>query len=59
MYDDNKLLEILKTSEFRCIDLNGKCFPPSNAIYIKISEKMKSLDSNISPKLNPKIYTQY
>lgn len=50
MYDQNKLLQILTTPEYRCIDVNGKCFPPSNSMYKKISEKMKEVDSYISPK---------
>lgn len=50
MYDQSKLLKILKSPDYKCFDSNGKCFPPSNPIYIKISEKMKELDSNITPK---------
>lgn len=49
MYDQNKLLEILKIAEYRCIDSNGKCFP-SNSVYLEISKKMKELDSDINPK---------
>lgn len=50
MYDHNMLVEILRTSEFRCIELNGKCFPPLNPMYLKVSEKMKNLNSDVSPK---------
>lgn len=39
MYDPNKLIQILTTPEYRCIDGNGNCFPPSNTMYKKISEK--------------------
>lgn len=41
MYDQEKLLEILKDAEYRSLDANGKCFPPLNSIYLKISEKMR------------------
>lgn len=47
MYDQNKLIQILKTPDYRCIDVNGKCFSPSNPMYIKISEKMLKVDSYI------------
>lgn len=50
MYDQNKLIEILTTSEYRCLDANGKCFPPSNSMYEKISKKMMEVDTHISPK---------
>lgn len=50
MYDQNKLIQILTTPEYRCLDGNGKCFPPSNPMYIRISEKMKEVDTYISPK---------
>jgi len=50
MYDQNKLIQILSTPEYKCFDQNGKCFPPSNPMYMKISEKMKELDSYITPK---------
>jgi len=50
MYDQNKLIQILSTPEYKCFDQNGKCFPPSNPIYIKINEKMNELDSYITPK---------
>lgn len=36
--------------EYKCFDQNGKCFPPSNPVYLKISEKMKELDSHVTPK---------
>lgn len=50
MYDQEKLLEILKDPEYRSLDANGKWFPSSNLIYLKISDKMKELNSHISPK---------
>lgn len=50
MYDQSKLLEILTTPEYRCLDVNGKCFPPSNPMHIKISEKMKEVNTYISSK---------
>lgn len=50
MYDQSKLLEILKRSEYKCVDENGKCFPPSHTIYLKISEEMKTLNSHIHSK---------
>jgi len=50
MYDQNKLIQILSTPKYKCFDQNGKCFLPSNPIYIKLSEKMKELDSYITPK---------
>jgi len=50
MYDQNKLIQILSIPEYNCFDQNGKFFPRSNPIYIKISEKMKELDFYITPK---------
>lgn len=50
MYDQSKLIQILKMPEYKCFYPNGKCFPPANPIYLSICEKMKELDSHITPK---------
>jgi len=50
MYDKNILLQILTNPSFRTIDSNGKVLPPRDAVYVKISDEMKSQGSNITPK---------
>lgn len=50
MYDKEILLQILLNPSFRTIDLSGKILPPRDAVYIKISDEMKSQGSNITPK---------
>jgi len=50
MYDPNLLLQILTTAEYRSLDSNGKCFPPANPIYNKISKRMDEFNCYISPK---------
>lgn len=50
MYDKEKLLEILLRSDLRTIQDNGKPYPPSATIYRIISEKLKELDMNLTPK---------
>lgn len=50
MYDPNLLLQILTSAEYRSLDVNGKCFPPENPIYNKISKRMEKLNSYVSPK---------
>lgn len=47
MYDIVKLRKVLTTEEYRVIDDDGKCLPPSNEIYKRISETM---DGNPSAK---------
>jgi len=50
MYDKNILLQILTNPSFRTIDSNGKVLPPRDAVYVKISDEIKSQGSNITPK---------
>lgn len=48
MYDPNLLLQILTTAEYRSLDSNGKCFPPANPIYSKISKRIDEFNCYIS-----------
>jgi len=50
MYDKNILLQILTNPSFRTIDSNGKVLLPRDAVYVKISDEMKSQGSNITSK---------
>lgn len=50
MYDKTKLLEILLDKDYRTIMDCGRPYPPSAEIYCIISEKMKQLNSHITPK---------
>ena len=50
MYDKDILLQILINPSFRTVDLSGKILPPRDAIYVKISEEMKTRGSYISPQ---------
>lgn len=50
MYNKEILLQILTNSSFRTIDSSGKVLPPRDAVYVKISDEMKSKGSDITPK---------